>query len=145
MLAVDPGTVSVTVAPASVARGTLDIRPATLADVHQFYAGALPAGTIRALAVVLGGDIQALMGIAYCGQSIQAFSELKPEVRTNRKVIAVAIRAMLRLLKSVKFPVVAVADESFPGSAALLRKCGFEHMCDSQQGEVYLWRSQSHS
>lgn len=134
----------VAVAPASVHREKLDIRPATLSDIRSFYpAGGVPA-TIRALAVVVDGDVQALMGVAYCGQ-IQAFSELKPEVRENKKVIAVAIRAMLRLLKSVKFPVYAVADTSFPGSAKLLEKCGFEHLCDSQQGKVYLWQLQSPS
>lgn len=130
---------------ASVRRGALDIRPTTLADVRSFYDGSRPAGTIRALSVMLDGDVMALMGIAYCGGFVQAFSELKPEVRTNKKVIAVAIRAMLRVLKSVTFPVVAIADESFPGSAALLEKCGFEHLCDSQQGKVYLWQLQSPS
>jgi hypothetical protein len=119
------------------------IRPTSAGDLRAFY-GEIPS-TIRGLSVVEDGTVKGLVGLAYCGKSVQAFSDMKPEFRSNKKGIAIAIRAMMQLLKSVKFPVVALADEQYPGSAALLRKCGFEHMSDSPQGEVYVWRSQSHS
>jgi len=95
------------------------IRPATRADLVAFY-GHPPPMTLHALVTVDAGNRPLAVGGYYLKAGVAvAFSDHKPPMR--RRDIVVGGRALIALLRGLRMPVVAQADDS----ATALRHFGF--------------------
>lgn len=116
---------------------TVDIRWATPHDVALFF-GERPTRTIRALVITIDGVPEAIGGTyTQSGYSV-AFMDLRPAVRTHKKALIKAMKlAIERLVKTSRFPVVAIAEEDEPTAPGLLKHWGFEQIDE----ETFIWRS----
>lgn len=113
-------------------------RPATAADIREFYGH--PIGvTVRAMAMLVDGKVEALAGLARWPRFYEFFSEIRPGARSRLHCVTV-IRHLLRAaawIRDCRLPVIAVASADEPGSVQLLERLGFVH----EYGEFFKWHS----
>lgn len=102
----------------------ISIEPLTADMAHRFY-GKLPIKTMRGFVAVKNGEPIGIGGIYYEGKHAVAFSEMKPEMKKDKKTIARAIRKLLAMFASAGRPVYAVCDKDEPTAAWLLARLGF--------------------
>jgi N-acetylglutamate synthase-like GNAT family acetyltransferase len=117
----------------------VDIRPATAEDLESFY-GSSPKRSMRAFVGVMDGKPVGLAGIYYWGNQVVAFSEVKPEM--PRHAIGRGALKVLSMIRRMGVPVLALAQGDIPGAPEFLKRCGFEHVDTTCQGEVYRWHNQ---
>lgn len=123
----------------------LEARPATAADIEEWYEGPSP-GTVSAHVVLLDGRVAGVAGLVLPGlrggKVAEAFSEMAPELQPHlgHPLVQAAIGRVLRMIRKSKFTVIAVADPNIPTSEALLRRLGADRVGRINDGEVYQWR-----
>lgn len=123
----------------------LEARPATPADVEEWYGGPSP-GTVRAVVVLLDGKVAGIAGLVLPGLTggrlAEAFSDMKEELAPylRQSVVQCAIGRVIRLIRQSKYTVVAVADPAIPTSEALLQRLGATRVGSIRDGEVYQWK-----
>lgn len=101
------------------------IRTATAEDAIAFYGGAAPF-SFRGLAVEIGGQVLALMGVYVTEGRRVAFSEMKDAIRSHKKILVRAVHAMVRFLDEQVGPIYAVASPKEPTAPYLLVRTGFK-------------------
>lgn len=111
-----------------------DVIPAT-ADVIQRFYGAPPTRTQMAVAVVDGDRVLGVGGVYLHAGRWVMFSDMTDELRSRKRALVRAVRAVLAMTRGRSIPVVALADPQIPGSDVLLRHMGAEHVADG----VYAW------
>ena len=119
----------------------IECRPATAADFRTFY-GNDSRPTSRAIAALVDGQVQAIVGLARRSGYLMLFSDYAPEFRPHmsRMVCLRAIRQVLSWIEEKGTPVYAVAHPDEPLSPLLLVRMGFGHFCSSDLGEIYRWQ-----
>lgn len=102
-----------------------EFRVATLADALEFFGGYPPA-RFRGFVAVMDGAVVGIGGVYYHGGVMVAFSDLKPEIRKHKKIIAKGCRLLCKFFEELNMPVYALANENEPTAPYLLAKLGFK-------------------
>lgn len=111
------------------------IRPATRADIEQFYGQSFHK-TVRAWAAELDGQTIGLAGLVYhVGRPWYLFSAHKPEMLRFKKTMVAAGKMVLKELEGI--PGQALTDN--PKSAKLLEHLGLVYVCHTPDGALYQW------
>lgn len=112
------------------------IRPATSEDIEKF-SPERNKPSIRALCIERDGEILALGGVARMGGRWFAFSDIAPEARQYRVMIA---RGAIRIFESLRRDgfktVYAQRDDAEPMADKWMRSLGFKHM----RSGFYKWQ-----
>lgn len=103
------------------------VRPATSADLAAFST-APTWGTIRAIVAETDGKVIGIAGLAYQGEHVIAFSEIRDELRRYPVTIMRAARRVLRMLDGTG--ALAVANPEEQGARRFLTRLGFATVCD---------------
>lgn len=111
----------------------IEILPATPELLARFY-GDTPKRTSRAVAVVSGDEVLGVGGVYREGANSVLFSDMKDELRKNKRALVKAVRAVMRLMKGTVY---SWADPDIEGSDVLLKHMGFEPYGDG----VYQWQA----
>jgi hypothetical protein len=119
--------------------GSVEIRPATAEDISLLY-GEYPRKTMRAYTALYDGQPIAVAGVYYYPDQVVAFSKILPEYAHLKAGLGRGALKVLRLLKEINKPVLAVAEPDIPTSSEFLERCGFEYIMTNSQGRVYAWR-----
>jgi hypothetical protein len=122
--------------------GSISVRPSTAEDISLLY-GERPRKTMRAYTAVYDGQPIAVGGVYYYPDQVVAFSCIKPEFAHLKVGLGRAAIAVLRMLKDINKPIMAVAEPSIPTSSEFLERCGFEYLQTNSQGKIYIWRNHS--
>jgi hypothetical protein len=123
----------------------LEARPATAADIEEWYEGPSP-GTVRAVVVVLDGRVAGIAGLVLPGlrggRLAEAFSEMKPELAPHMRhpVVQWAISRVMWMVRRSKYSVIAVADRRIETAEPLLQRLGAVRVGSIPDGEVYQWK-----
>ena len=96
-----------------------EIRPATAADLREFY-GATPPQSVKAIAGLLDGRVVAVAGLAYGSDFPTVFSDFKPEALRFKVSIYRGARMLTQMLKGL--PAVALSRCSDDGAQRLLER-----------------------
>jgi hypothetical protein len=102
----------------------MKIRPATNADLRQWFDGYVPT-TMRAIVVDDEGAIVGIAGIARMGDHLQAFSGIKPALRERPVTIGRVAVAFSRMLEESAKPIIALCSDDEPTAPGLLSHLGF--------------------
>lgn len=100
-------------------------RVATLEDAKQFFDG-YPPVRLRGFVAELNGEVIGIGGVYYHGGVPVAFSDLKPEIRKHKKILAKGCRILCKFFEELNVPVYALANQSEPTAPYLLAKLGFK-------------------
>lgn len=103
----------------------VEFRVATLADAQAFF-GTYPPARFRGFVAVMDSTVVGIGGVYYHGGRMVAFSDLKPEIRKHKKVIAKGCRILCKFFEELNMPVYALANENEPTAPYLLAKLGFK-------------------
>ena len=87
-----------------------DVIPATAEVIQRFY-GAQPVRTQMAVAVVDGDRVLGVGGIYLHAGCWVMFSDMTDELRSRKRALVRAFRAVLAMTRGRSIPVVALADE----------------------------------
>lgn len=117
----------------------ITIRPASAEDIISVY-GSAPSRSMRAYAAVVDDKAVAVAGVYYYPDQVVAFSKINPEYAHLKAGIGRGALKVLRMLKSMDKPVLAVAEPSIPTSSEFLERCGFEYLRTNHLGRVYIWQ-----
>lgn len=115
------------------------IRPATQADLEQFYEGHIPV-SMRAHVLELGGKILGVGGLYFDDGYTVAFSHLKDELRAHKKWIARGARYLQRVIAQEPGTVLALASPREKTSEHLLQRLGFEQARQTPNGMLCVFR-----
>jgi len=107
----------------------LEIVPATIDRVKQFY-GNKHIKSFRGYVALLDGYPVGVAGLTY---DHILFSDISDELRPYKKDI---VRTAKNLIKDIKYPISAIANENEPMAVRLLTRLGFTHI----SGQMY-WRT----
>lgn len=119
------------------AKERVSFRFASAADIERYYGASQPQ-SLRAIVIILGGEVCGVLGVARAIDHVRFFSEFREELRPHLRALPVmrAIKAAQRLIEESRLPVYARAEETEKDAARILTRLGFVH----QDGDVYLWR-----
>lgn len=112
-------------------------RPATGADVYEFYGESPPPKAMRAWVAELDGRIVGIGGLYYGPNGVCLFSEMKDELRPYKKFIVQSARFLVELARPLQAAV--VADANIAGSERLLERLGLLPAFDVEYGKVFRW------
>lgn len=117
--------------PISARERRLSYRPATAADVEEFY-GRAPSETLRAMVILLDGHVAGIIGLARTGYSTRLFSEHRPELVPHLSHITVwrAVKAAMRFVNECRSAVYVVSSDP-----RLMQRLGFYEVSEG------LWRN----
>jgi hypothetical protein len=107
---------------------------ASAAEVDAYY-GERPAQTMRAIVIRLDDKPAGIIGVAFEGDRMRAFSEYCPELEPHLKSMPVlrAIKASQRMFAQSAKPVIAVRE----GCSGVLERLGFVQIDE----ELFIWPS----
>lgn len=107
---------------------------ASAADIETFF-GKPMKETMRAIVISVDGRPSGVIGMAFEGDRMRAFSECREELAPYLKSMPVlrAIKAAQAMFASSVKPVIAVRE----GCSGILERLGFVQVDE----ELYLWRS----
>lgn len=115
------------------------IRPATAADIREFYERP-PGKSLRAYVAELDGTLLGIGGLFYQEDgAVGCFSVMRPGMKPHRKTILRAARLLAEMAREAGAP--AIADERHPNSRRLLSRLGFVSFGTTQYGELFGWRN----
>jgi len=102
----------------------ITFRPATIEYAKEFY-GDTFTKSFRGYVALLGDKVVGVGGIG-CERDVRIlFSDIGKEMRPFKRDIAKAIRILEGMVKSLRYPILAIADKKEPASEMLLTKLGF--------------------
>lgn len=115
-------------------RQDLTYRWASTADILGFY-GALPIVTIRAVSLVLNGNVVGVIGLARGAECEKLFSDTHPELASyaHRFAILRAIKLVMSMVETSVLDVYAVRQDG----TDILPRLGFDHV----EGDIYKWHN----
>ena len=100
-------------------------RQATEADATTYY-GQRPPLSFRGYVAIKGDEVVGIGGVYYSGSARVAFSEFKPEMRSDRRALVKGTRMLMRFIDTIKGPVYAVASQNEPTATNLLSRLGWK-------------------
>lgn len=117
------------------------IRPATAEDLIAYFGGT-PKESVRAVVADLAGEIIAVGSLVYMRGSVMGLRmDIKPAMRRFPVALHKGAKMLLGMAKKAGIPTVAaVRDAREPRSTQWLKRLGFEHVADNEDGEVWIWR-----
>lgn len=110
-------------------------RPATVEDAAEFGW----AVSMRGYAVERDGKVVGLYGLYYDHDTAIVFTSTKPELREDKPAMLIGLRHVLRFLKELTVPALAVASDKEPEAPSLLQKIGFIPLGEINGREVFQW------
>ncbi|MES9841226.1 MAG: hypothetical protein ABW134_11790 [Candidatus Thiodiazotropha endolucinida] len=110
----------------------MNIRPITHADFIEMT-GDAPTHSLRGYACEHEDRIIGIAGVLH-SRPLIAFSLLKPEIKSNRRVIVEAIKRFRDLLKSYDAQIIAIPDEREETANRFLKHVGFK-----LDGGYFVW------
>jgi hypothetical protein len=114
-------------------------RPATIKDAVEFY-GKYPANRFKGFVAVKDEKVIGIGGIFYLKSDLVAFTDIKPEMRQDKKAIVKGCRMIMDMIKELNRPVYAIANASEPTAAHLLERLGFIPTgLKNDVGETLVW------
>lgn len=123
----------------------LKTRPATQADIEEWYEGEVPS-TSKAWVVTLDGKVAGIAGLSLGGLAKErkfpeAFCDMAPELAPHIRhpIVQWAISRVVRMIRQSRVTVTAIADPDLETSEPLLRRLGAVPIGRSPYGEVYQW------
>jgi hypothetical protein len=119
---------------------SVDIRPITHEHVCAFYETDTPPVTVKGLSFFLDGELAAIGGVRYERGYFIAFSDIKPGVTVSKATVYRCGLEVMKFIKGIGIPVVAMADERLESAPRFLEHLGFEHKRSDPNGEVYTWQ-----
>lgn len=106
----------------------LEGRPATAADVRDYFEGKIPT-SLRAWVLEVDGEVAGIAGYHFVGKNARVFSEMR------RPIPRAAIwRESVKFMRRISFPAFCEADES---SGPFLERLGWK----TEDGVIYRWHS----
>lgn len=115
---------------------SVDIRPATTELLSQYYGTEMPPRTVRAVvAVDAEGKVLGVGGYYVEGVRAMVFSDTSAEARANKRLMIMATRATLELVRQSGLSGMAVRET--PESSSFLEHFGFR---ETMPG-IYEWLS----
>lgn len=119
-----------------------EFRQATAKDAREFY-GEKPPFSFRGVAAIKDGKVVGLGGIYREAHYLVAFTDMKDEMRENKKDIAKGCRMIHKMIIDEKRPVYAVANREEPTAEALLAKLGFVPSGrETSKGSILIWKEE---
>lgn len=112
---------------------SIKLRPAKKADIIA-YRGKPYAESFRGIVADQEGEIIGVAGVLHTS-TLQAFSNIKDELRKHPKVLVLAARKFRDILNSYNSDIYAIANENEKNAAGYLEYVGFEH----HHGSIYKW------
>lgn len=79
-------------------------------------------------------------GIYYMKDQVIAFFNIDPEYKHLKLPLAKGVLKVMELIKSLNYPVLAIADSNIPESEDFLMRCGFRYLDKGPNGEVFVWQ-----
>jgi len=111
------------------------IRPVNKDDVIAIK-GELYNESFRGIAVELNGETLGIAGVLHTA-NLQAFSQIKDELKKYPKTLILAAREFRKILDSYEYPVYAHASEKENNSTGYLEYIGFKQHNDKR---IYKWQ-----
>lgn len=114
-------------------------RVATNKDSTDFF-GKAPTHNFKGIVAVKDNKIIGIGGLLYTKEGVIAFSEIKDEMKKNKKDIVRGCRILIDMIKKENRSVYAVADKKEPTSQAFLKRLGFVRTgLFNENGETLVW------
>lgn len=113
---------------------TPKIRPLKKSDLGEFDSMGF---TVRGYAVELDGKVIGIAGVLHT-RPLQAFGQIKDELRKYPKTIMKVIKMFKSILESYDMPVYAIACKKEYNSTKVLERIGFEFSHKNEQGRFYI-------
>ena len=101
----------------------IEIVPITGDLIREFY-GEGKSPTIRGIAALQDGQVIGIAGIFRMEFGWMLFSDMKPECLQDKRAMVRGVRALQKLIETVRLPVYAKADENAPGADTLIEHVG---------------------
>ena len=101
----------------------IEIVPINSEILRRFY-GKDQTPTIRGIAALQDNNIIGVAGIFRMEFGWMLFSDMTPEFLKDKRAIVMSIRALRKLIDSVRLPVYAKADENAEGADTLIEHVG---------------------
>ena len=100
------------------------IKLATMAYAKEFY-GDQYTKSFKGGIALLKGKVIGVAGLSFEKDSMMLFSDMKDEMRPYKRDIVKAIRILGKMIKNVRYPIFAVANNKESLSEKILNKLGF--------------------
>lgn len=113
----------------------IEIKPTTADDVIAFN-GKPSDKTIRAFSVWKDGQLACIAGVTIEPDKIVAFSDVRSHNAPKLTVYRVA-RELMKRIKEMNLPAIAVANADLPNSQRFLASLGFTFVGDCEDGAIY--------
>lgn len=121
-----------------------ETRWATAADVEEYF-GEVPKQTQRAQIGILDGEVVAFWALVFTKSGVGLISDIRDKLLPHKITIhRTAKRFLLQAAELGYTDIYALADPDIPGSSKWIKALGFNFVYDTEDGEVWLWRSHSH-
>jgi hypothetical protein len=112
----------------------IEIVPATQELLSRYY-GERPYPRIRGFVAIQDGEPIGVGGIAYRGEALEVFSDLKPEMKAHKKTLYKTARRIVEILRQKRLPAYACANPEEPTADRFLTRLGFEQ----NEAGLYIW------
>jgi hypothetical protein len=116
-------------------------RPATVADVREFY----PEYTcsFRAWVAEIDGEVQGIIGVALTRPFACMFSAFREALRPHLKSLSILrlIKRAEAAVRASSVPVLAIAEPTEVTAPGMLERIGFEYLDRIDGDEIYQWSS----
>jgi hypothetical protein len=119
---------------------SVEIRPVTHDDICAFFETDSPPFTVKGLSFFLEGELVAIGGVRYERGYFIAFSDIKPGVTVSKATVYRCGLEVMKFIKDLGIPVVAMADENLESAPRFLTHLGFEYKRSDPNGEVFTWQ-----
>ena len=103
----------------------IEIVPITAELIREFY-GEGQSPTIRGIAALQNNHVIGIAGIFRMEFGWMLFSDMKPEFLEDKRAIVRSVRALRKLIETVRLPVYAKADENAEGADTLIEHVGVQ-------------------
>lgn len=115
----------------------VEIRPATFADLQQFY-DTNPGDTVRAVSVFADGELAAVAGVRIERGRLTAFSDIKEGITAPKITIWRTAKELMKHVTKTNAPLLAVCEDE--RACRFLERLGWKHLKSDDCGEVYQWQ-----
>lgn len=117
-----------------------------MGDFERFYGKAV-SWSGRSIVAERDGEIIGIGSIVYQRGSMHGIRlDIRDEARSYKVTMHRAALQLLDMARRLNIPALAaIRDATEPHSAKWLARLGFEHAGDDEAGEIWIWRSRSHS
>jgi len=113
----------------------VEIIPATAKLIEDYYGKQIPQ-SVRAYVAIADDQVLGIAGFYVTATRLIMFSELKDELKCNKRIIIRGMRKMRQIAREMKLPIHAVAQKELPTAPSFLEHFGFVKIGQ----ELYEWQ-----